>query len=592
MYLGGDFIKIDVVVGFFQSGKTTFIKKYIENEVLKVYDNVLVINCEISNNKYNVYDGIFIENIYDKDKFTEGYINELLIKYKCDYVIIEYNGMWDISSLLSMKFVENIEIKNLFNIIDYSNFEKYIINMKSLMLDKIVNADVTILTKSNLDKYRSILEYSNDDSDKLDGSNKFFSDSMTDKKILLSNVNKGFDRPKDFDYLADKSIATEKFSKFKKVCSSISKINPATSIYIIEDLFDKSNKKTDFVGKKITNSDFELIKFFIIVGLFFSVVIASIVSFSRGNVSNLVRFFQIFISLVTQILPFILIGSLLSGVIQTFVPQKKLYRVFEKTSIKSIFLSLFVGIAFPVCDCAMVPIANSIAKKGYSIPAIITFLLAAPALNPVVIISTYYAFPQNTTLVLYRILFGLLIAFLIGILLMISERLEYKNKDYKSSVLKNDLYSISHYDYNDDIKPDNLTKFEAVIIHCKNEFFKTLPYIIFGAFVSTVIQIIISKDIFIQLNSINVFSVIAMILASIFISVCSTSNAFIARTFSNIMPLNSILAFMVAGPLIEITNLSVLSSTFKKKFVISLVFKVIYISFIIFSLMRGGISLV
>ena len=117
-----------------------------------------------------------------------------------------------------------------------------------------------------------------------------------------------------------------------------------------------------------------------------------------------------------------LIGAILSSLIQVFVSRNRFNRIFEKTTIKSLIGALFAGIFFPVCDCAMVPVASSIVKKGYSYPVAITFLLAAPAVNPIVILSTYYAFPTTPKLIFYRIGFGLLFALVVGLVLMVIER--------------------------------------------------------------------------------------------------------------------------------------------------------------------------
>src|SRR3712207_6837119 len=112
---------------------------------------------------------------------------------------------------------------------------------------------------------------------------------------------------------------------------------------------------------------------------------------------------------------------------------------------------------------------------------------------------------------------------------------------------------------------------EAITIHTKNELFKMGFYLIIGAFISACLQVLVSKGIFLQMNRVNSIAVLVMILAAFFISICSTSNAFIARSFYNIMPMNSLLAFMVMGPMLDVTNLSVMLGTFKRGFVFKLI---------------------
>lgn len=481
------------------------------------------------------------------------------------------------SDVLSTQFKNNYDIKNVFNILDYKKFDTYMLNINQYMIDKISNADINIFTNSNIQECREMIEKENTNKDEA------------------------------FNYI-------DHFKNFKNRCSIINKINPASSIFIYEDLF---KSKPDFINKPITNSDKEIIKFFAYIVSFFSIFILGInilnnkvlssIKFPDSVINDLNKYIWVFISLLLQILPFILIGAIISGIIQVIIPSNRILKIFEKTSIKSLILSLFIGCILPVCDCAMVPIANSIVKRGYSIPVAITFLLASPAVNPIVIASTYYAFPNSPKIVVYRVLFGILVAFLIGIILMIMEKIKSKRgsiREFEKSIVKED-YDVSSINTDmsyDKKKISNISSkktgekiyiyLELIVQHCIREFFKISPYIILGCLVSTTIQFLIPKDVFIGINSVNIVSVIIMIIMSIFISICSTSNAFIARSFSNIMPLNSILAFMVTGPIIDITNLSVMTSVFKKKFVLKLVLMIIYISTIIFALMSGGIGII
>ena len=271
------------------------------------------------------------------------------------------------------------------------------------------------------------------------------------------------------------------------------------------------------------------------------------------------------------------------------VPKSTSSYFFSKSGFKSIFLALFGGIFFPVCDCAMIPIATSVAKKGYSIPVIITFLMAAPAVNPIVIASTYYAFPNSPSVVILRSIFGLAIAFTVGVILMFIERRR------KLNVIKDDFEKYNFSDFAmDDLmladtektgKTGKMKYIEAIVLHSKKELFKIGTYIVVGAFISACLQVLIPKYVYIHINSINILSVLVMLIAAFFISVCSTSNSFIARSFVNMMPANSVLGFMVVGPILDITNISVLLGTFKKRFIVFLIFLVLTISFLIFSIM-------
>ncbi len=532
---------IDVVSGFFQSGKTSFINKYIKNEVSRVFDKILIISCENGIEKYDDFNNceVLVERIENKEDFNKKNINKIIEKSKAEYVIIEYNGVWDISQLVGISYPKGFNIRNLFAIVDFQTFDLYLQNMEGIMIDKISNCDILVFTKANS------------------------RESNFEKKLLLK-------------------------------CELIAHINSASSIYVEEELF--KSEKFDFIDTKVTKSDFEIVKLSLFVGVFYLLILGVKILYPDFYLDKLERGIWIFLSLLIQILPFILLGALISGIIQIFMPKTSFLKLFEKTSLKSLFLALFAGAFFPVCDCAMVPIASSIVKKGYSVPVTITFLLASPAVNPIVILSTYYAFPNMPKMVIYRIAYGILIAFIMGLILYISEIFKSKKDEKidKSKVIKEHIDKYRFGEINmDNLKTKGKMRYlEAVLMHCKQELFKIGPYIIFGAMISSLIQVTLPKSVFFAMNKINFIAVAMMLLCSFFISICSTSNAFIARSFYNIMPINAILAFVVMGPILDITNVFVMLGTFKKKFIVGLIASLVYIAFLVFSIMGGGVGIV
>lgn len=549
---------IDLVAGFFEAGKTTFVKKLIKNEVADYFDRVLIINCEYGMESYADIDveGLEIKSvdIYRKEDFTQDRIKREIDIYRPDYVIIEYNGMWEISDVLSMKFGHGFYIRNLISLVDYKTFDSYISNMENVIVDKIENSDIVIINRP------------------------VYEEELDQKFRVIKSINRSCD------------------------------------IFTDDELF--INDEPDIINGKMTRSDFEIVKFAALFLLFNMAVIGIKYIFLNFYRDSFQRIMGIFVSLLVQVLPFLLMGAIISSLIQVFVPAGRFNKIFAKTSPKSMFVALFAGVFFPVCDCAMVPVATSIVKKGYSVPVAITFLLASPAVNPIVIISTMYAFPNQPKMVLYRVLFGLLIALvagmsLVGLELIYKKRSlacgEHENREYQvmdgekdthnywsDRVIKDHInkYSISQAQSNRLRLKGKMRYLEAIVVHTKNEFFKIGFYLVIGAFLSAFLQVMVSKGVFLQMNKVNSISVIVMIVAAFFISICSTSNAFIARSFYNIMPLNSLLAFMVMGPMLDVTNLSVMLGTFKKGFVFKLIGVLVYISFIVFSLIGGGLKLV
>ena len=124
---------------------------------------------------------------------------------------------------------------------------------------------------------------------------------------------------------------------------------------------------------------------------------------------------NVFLGILLQAFPFLLIGVLLSSAIQIFVSQQWLHEHFPKHLAGGLLFAALAGFCLPVCDCASVPVFRSLVRKGVPPAAAVTFLMAAPVINPVVILSTWYAFSGDVRIVLCRVGLGLLCAVLIGL---------------------------------------------------------------------------------------------------------------------------------------------------------------------------------
>lgn len=130
-------------------------------------------------------------------------------------------------------------------------------------------------------------------------------------------------------------------------------------------------------------------------------------------------FNTVFQSILMEAFPFIFIGVFISALLHVFVSQDALVRIFPKNRFAGLGLASIAGLFLPVCDCAIVPIAGRLVKKGVPLHCAITFMLAAPIVDPVVIASTYYAFPGRPEIALYRVLIGVTVALSVGIILML-----------------------------------------------------------------------------------------------------------------------------------------------------------------------------
>lgn len=313
----------------------------------------------------------------------------------------------------------------------------------------------------------------------------------------------------------------------------------------------------------------------------------------------------VFTGIVLQAVPFMLLGALLSSALYAFVPDRLLIKLFPKKYGIGFLTALFAGALFPVCECAAVPLMRSLIKKGVAMPIAVTFMLASPIVNPISIVSTLYAFPQQPSVAFYRLSFGLLIAFAIGLLLLFYPEEKYLKEDFdrEPSVQPHTFGGVdtafrlatgrSAQNSRSEPQSDNFgsitaeskvqwlqAKVYALLMHTCSEFFTTGPFLILGAFITALIRAAVPQELFSITSGSAAGSLLVMMLFAFVFSACSTSDAFIARSFLNRFPFGSILGFLVYGPMMDIKNLFMLLSLFKKRFVIELTLIITVINFI------------
>ena len=294
----------------------------------------------------------------------------------------------------------------------------------------------------------------------------------------------------------------------------------------------------------------------------------------------------IFISIFFESLPFLLLGSLISSVIEEYITDEKLAKMIPKNVVLGTLTGIFLGFFIPACDCAVIPVSKRLLKKKVPINVAVSFMLASPIINPVVLLSTYYAFYNtNKDIFYFRIIFGILISFLVGIIMGIIFR--------KQNVITNniecncrdeliDLEEENHCHCHSHHHEEN--KFVSIIKHATYDLFEVVKYLMFGALIASIIQAGLNRSILLIFNNNEALSIITLMIFAYLISLCSTSDSFVGKSLLSSFTKSSILAYLLLGPMIDIKNTFVLLGNYIKKFVLTLI-SVIFIIVFIFSYM-------
>jgi uncharacterized membrane protein YraQ (UPF0718 family) len=276
------------------------------------------------------------------------------------------------------------------------------------------------------------------------------------------------------------------------------------------------------------------------------------------------RIVNIFLGIILQAVPFLLIGVLLSSAIRIFVSREAVENRFPKTIALGIPVAILAGFCLPVCDCASIPIFRSLVRKGVPLPTALTFMAATPVINPVVILSTYYAFNGNMRMVLARVLIGVVSAVLIG--------LAFALRPPKAQVLSGGALGGMLCGCGCCEDAETVTgfrgKLDLFVRHAQAEFFDVGKYLVIGVFISAVFQALgVSAFASARGGAGLAASVAVMMFMGFVLSLCSSSDAVVARSFASGFPAGALLGFMVLGPMMDIKNVLMLSSCFSRVFV-------------------------
>lgn len=267
----------------------------------------------------------------------------------------------------------------------------------------------------------------------------------------------------------------------------------------------------------------------------------------------------IFLSIVLESLPFILLGVLLSSLIQEIVPREKMLRMIPKNGAMAVVFSSFLGFVLPVCDCGSIPVARSLMRKGVPVSAAMTFVLAAPVVNPLTMIATYFAFGMNPSMMWARTTATLVIAVAIGWVL-----LSIESKRRKLS--RGDHYELPMLEMaaTGAIAPRRtvLQVSGAVIEHAVIEFFEVGGFVIISAAVATLLQTFVPVSLISPIGQHPVWSVLAMMALASLLSLCSEADAFVARSLAGLTMPGGVLGFLVTGQMIDMRNIFLLPRVF------------------------------
>lgn len=259
-------------------------------------------------------------------------------------------------------------------------------------------------------------------------------------------------------------------------------------------------------------------------------------------------FVTLSVSVMVESLPFVLLGIAISILVQVWLPDRVWDLLPRTPALRRLVLSV-LGVLFPVCECGNVPLARGLMLRGLGVGESLTFLMAAPILNPVTIVTTYQAFGFDDGILAGRVVGAFLIANLVGWV--------FSRHPDPSALLTPAFEAACAADHD-----ETGSRWRRSADGFATETATMLPALVAGSFLAGAIQVGVPRQVLIGLGSNPVLSVAAMILLAFVVSMCSNVDAFFVLAFSATFAPGAIIAFLVFGAMIDIKMLALLRTTF------------------------------
>ncbi|WP_418955491.1 permease [Streptomyces tritici] len=256
------------------------------------------------------------------------------------------------------------------------------------------------------------------------------------------------------------------------------------------------------------------------------------------------------VAIVVQGVPFLLLGTVVSAAIGAFVPARVFSKALPRNPALAVPVAGAAGVVLPGCECASVPVAGSLMRRGVAPAAALTFLLAAPAVNPVVLVSTAIAFPGSPEMVAARFGASLVTAVVMGWLWIAFGREEW---------LRLPRGRAEH--------APGVGRFGAFRRGLQHDFLHAGGFLVVGAMAAATFNVLVPPSVLEVFSDSPWLGVLVAAVLAVLLSVCSEADAFVAASFTGFSP-TARLAFMVVGPMVDMKLIALQSGAFGRAFAV------------------------
>jgi len=270
-------------------------------------------------------------------------------------------------------------------------------------------------------------------------------------------------------------------------------------------------------------------------------------------------FGQVFVAILLEAFPFVLIGASISGLVEVLLPPERLARLIPKRLLWRLLLAAGAGVVLPVCECGIVPVARRLVRKGLPLEMAIVFMLAGPIVNPTVIASTAVAFAGqglSLEMAVARVVCGVAVALVVGLV-------AYRWFRRRSAGVPHDAAAVDGHEAG-----PHRSMLTNILTHIVHDFLLLGGYLLLGSLLAAGLQAFVPRTWLVPIGKTPVASTAGMMLMAFLLNVCSEADAFLAAAFAQ-FSFAGRLGFLVFGPMLDVKLVAMYLGAFPKRMLVT-----------------------
>jgi uncharacterized membrane protein YraQ (UPF0718 family) len=296
--------------------------------------------------------------------------------------------------------------------------------------------------------------------------------------------------------------------------------------------------------RKFGITSLEILCVLLVLAVVFQDSLASILDVPKLRTAS-----TVFVAVCVQALPFLVLGVVISGAIAAFIPAGVLRKALPRREVLAVPVAGVAGVALPGCECASVPVARRLMQQGVPSSVALAFLLAAPAVNPIVLVATAVAFPGKPEVVLARFLGSLATAIVMGWLWARFGKLTW----FAERALER--------------LPEHTggSRWKTFVEATRHDLVGSGGFLVIGGVTAAALNVYVKAEWLDAIGGNVVLGIIVMAVLAVVLAICSEADAFVAASLS-MLPLLPRLVFLVVGPVVDVKLIALQVGSFGRSF--------------------------